>query len=603
MRSSRPGRSLRIAGWLRFRHEIARLAVEQAIGAHRRRALHARILAALEAAGCDDDAQMAFHAEGGDDGPAALRYASAAAHRAAELASHREAAAQFERALRFAAGESPATAAGLCDGLAYELGLLDRWQDAAGAGERALALWRQAGDRLREGATLRQLFHTMWRLGRGPEATAAAEAAVTILEPLGPSTELAWAYASLAADWVEDGQDDAAIELSRRAQALAESLNAPEVLSYALNTEACAASSTDGGWTAPMHRALEIAISEGLQAQAGRAYANLHAIYCRQRRFAEADRCFAEGIAYCDEHDIGTYGACLRGEQAGALEKMGRWEESASLSEELLAGGASPVNRINPLTNLGKVRARQGASGCWECLDEAAAAADGTGEPRQIVPVRLTRAEAHWLGGETAEAIREAELADDVCARCDAWERGAVAAWLRRTGSRRPPRGEVAEPYRLQVAGDWKEAARQWSGLGCPYEAALAMHDATDETALREALRMFIGLGASAAAQRTRQKMRRLGIRSIPAGPRAATRAHPVGLTRREREVLDLICAGHANAEIAAKLFISIKTVDHHVSAVLAKLDAPTRDVAASHAARLGLVGAAEYGERRRKTG
>jgi DNA-binding CsgD family transcriptional regulator len=88
--------------------------------------------------------------------------------------------------------------------------------------------------------------------------------------------------------------------------------------------------------------------------------------------------------------------------------------------------------------------------------------------------------------------------------------------------------------------------------------------------------------------------MRRLGIRSIPAGPRTATRADPLGLTRREREVLDLICAGHTNAEIAAKLFISPKTVDHHVSAVLAKLDAPTREVAATHAARLGLASAAE---------
>ena len=110
---------------------------------------------------------------------------------------------------------------------------------------------------------------------------------------------------------------------------------------------------------------------------------------------------------------------------------------------------------------------------------------------------------------------------------------------------------------------------------------------------MREALNIFTGLGASAAAQITRHKMRRLGIRSIPAGPRSTTREHPLGPTRREREVLDLICAGHTNAEIAAKLFISAKTVDHHVSAVLAKLDAPTRDVAASYAARLGLAGAA----------
>ena len=152
-----------------------------------------------------------------------------------------------------------------------------------------------------------------------------------------------------------------------------------------------------------MRRALQIAITEGLQTQAGRAYANMHALYCRQRRFDEAERCFAEGIAYCDEHDIGTYSACLRGERTSALEMTGRWEESASLGIELLAdGGASPVNRINPLTSLGQGPRAAGAPGCWGCLDEAAAAAEGSGEPKYVVLVRLARAEAYWLEGEPA---------------------------------------------------------------------------------------------------------------------------------------------------------------------------------------------------------
>jgi DNA-binding CsgD family transcriptional regulator/tetratricopeptide (TPR) repeat protein len=580
---------------LRFRHEIARLAVEQAISPHRRRFIHARVLDALAAGGCDDDARLAFHAEGAGDGPAVVRYASAAARQAAELASHRESAAQFERALRFAAGAAPAVVAELHGGLARELGLLDRWEDALDAVERSLGLWRQAGDRLRESAALQQLSVTMWRLCRGAESRSAAEAAVAVAEPLGPSTELAWAYARLGALVMEDGQRDAAIGHSRRARALAESLGVPEVLSYALNTEACAIADQGGDWTRPMRRALQIAIAEGLQTQAGRAYANTYAVYCRQRRFDEAERCFAEGIAYCDEHDIGTFSACLRGERAAALEKTGRWEESASLSLELLTrGGASPVNRINPLTSLGTVRARQGAAGCWGWLDEAAATAEGSGEPLYLVLVRLARAEAHWLAGEPAAAIREAELADDVCDGLDAWGRGAVAVCLRRTGSRRPPRGDLAEPCRLQTEGAHEQAARLWTSLGCPYEGALALYDTAQETGLRAALTILTDLGATAAARLTRQKMRRLGIQSIPAGPRLATRAHPLGLTPRERDVLRLICAGHTNAEIAAKLFISAKTVDHHVSAVLAKLDAPNRSVAAAHAARLGLADAAE---------
>jgi DNA-binding CsgD family transcriptional regulator len=418
---------------------------------------------------------------------------------------------------------------------------------------------------------------------------------VAILEPLGPSAELAWAYAGLASMRALHGQNDAAIGLARQAQALAESLSVPGALSDALNTEGCAIGNQGGDWAVAMHRALEVAMAADMQTQAGRAYSNLHASYYGERRFAEADKVFTEGIAYCNEHDLGTYGICLRGGRTGALELQGRWDESASLSEELLThSGASPVNRIVPLRTLGLIRARQGTRGCWGFLDEAAATAERNGEPQFLVSARLARAEAHWLAGQLDLARREAELADDVCAQCDQWDRGAVAAWLRRTGSPRPPRSDLAEPFRLQAAGNWAQAADSWTRLGCPYETALALYDAPDEAALRDALKILTGLGASATAQIIRQKMRLLGIRSIPRDPRPATRAHPLGLTRREREVLELICAGNTNAEIAAKLFISVKTVDHHVSAVLAKLDAPTREIAASHAARLGLAGAAE---------
>ena len=117
--------------FLRFRHEIARLAVEQAIPARRRAAIHGQILTALRSAGPPDDAQLAFHAEGADDAAAVLRYAPAAARRAAALGSHREAVAQFERALRFTAGTDEATVAGLYDELSDELKLLDRAEEAA----------------------------------------------------------------------------------------------------------------------------------------------------------------------------------------------------------------------------------------------------------------------------------------------------------------------------------------------------------------------------------------------------------------------------------------------------------------------------------------
>jgi DNA-binding NarL/FixJ family response regulator len=111
-----------------------------------------------------------------------------------------------------------------------------------------------------------------------------------------------------------------------------------------------------------------------------------------------------------------------------------------------------------------------------------------------------------------------------------------------------------------------------------------------DEAAQRAALGIFDRLGAGPAAERLRQALRASGVRGIPRGPRASTRENAAGLTNRQLEVLALIADGLSNSEIAERLFISPKTVDHHVGAVLAKLDARTRAEAASRAIHSGLI-------------
>jgi DNA-binding CsgD family transcriptional regulator len=215
-------------------------------------------------------------------------------------------------------------------------------------------------------------------------------------------------------------------------------------------------------------------------------------------------------------------------------------------------------------------------------LLDVAALTDASAEPQWITPARLARAEAYWLAGDTGLARAEARLAGIAAETITVWDRGEAASWQRRLGGGEGPPAPVAEPFQRAFDGYPEKAAQLWRDLGCPYQAGLTLYDTDEERLLRQALELFTELRATAAVKVIRLKMRRLGIKSIPVGPRSATRADPRGLTRREHEILTLVGDGLTSAEIASRLFISAKTVDHHVAAAVAKLGAPTRTAAAA---------------------
>jgi DNA-binding CsgD family transcriptional regulator len=232
--------------------------------------------------------------------------------------------------------------------------------------------------------------------------------------------------------------------------------------------------------------------------------------------------------------------------------------------------------------------ARRGQDGYWPYLDEAMDLAIGLDEPEWLLFVQLARIEAYWLEGRLDAARAELDRVRDASAGVIVPSQRWVALWARRlTGAAEPI---DLEPFASQVAGDAEHAAELWHRLGYRYEAALALLDTKDEALLRESLTRLTDLGADAAARLVRRTMRDLGIRSIPAGARTTTRAHPQGLTRREQEILQLLSEGQSNEEISASLFISVRTVEHHVSAILGKLGASTRKGAAEEARRLGLT-------------
>jgi len=162
--------------------------------------------------------------------------------------------------------------------------------------------------------------------------------------------------------------------------------------------------------------------------------------------------------------------------------------------------------------------------------------------------------------------------------------------WIWRGGGEPPPPAECAPPVALQLEGDWRGASAEFARLGCPYQAALACAEGDDPAAMLQALEALERLGARPAVKVLRRRLSALGVRGVPRGPRAARREHPFDLTVREQEILDALSLGLSNAEIGSRLFVSAKTVDHHVSSILAKLRVRSRGAAVAAARRSGLL-------------
>src|SRR6266542_4355890 len=250
---------------------------------------------------------------------------------------------------------------------------------------------------------------------------------------------------------------------------------------------------------------------------------------------------------------------------------------------------------------LALVRARRGDPGVDDALDYEMQRDDASAGPLRPAPapppmskmyLAAARAEIAWLKGDPAAVVAATEEALDVAVRARAsWIVGELACWRWRAGHQQRIAVDPAEPYALQMRGEWARAAELWTEIGCPYEAALALADADEEAALRQALAELQRLGAQTAAAIVARRLRDRGVRGLPRGPRPSTRENPAGLTARELEVLALVAQGLRNAEIAERLVLAEKTVDHHVSAILRKLGARTRGEASAEAARLGFIG------------
>jgi DNA-binding CsgD family transcriptional regulator len=589
-----------------FRHELARQAVAADVPPAHASVLHGRILKFLGATDAVDPARLSFHAAAAGDAAAVLRYAPIAGRLAATLGAHREAAEQFGRALSHAADAPAAQRAELWEGRTDACERM-HWMKAFASGEesqaealeassQAIELWRAVGNAERAAAVMARRSHMLWYAGRRVEARDVARAAEAMLEPLPPGPAPAEAYTALARVRMLSYDDAYALSLGTTAVTYAQEYGDGTTLAHAFGVVGRL------HWTTNPDRAVEL-LTAGLAAArdagddltAALTLCNLGAGAAEIRRYQLAERWLGEAVAWCTERDFDTLRDHALSWQARCHLEQGRWAEATQTSTSALHtvadGPAAGVGQSLALTVVGRLRSRRGDPDAQTPLDAAWSLVANSDDIRRLWPVAAARAERAWLAG-TGEQIEEL-VTTTYRLSIDAehpWATGELGDWLRVAGAATDPDARVAAPYALQATGDWVGAAQAWRELGCPYETALALAEVDDSERQLDALHQLQSYGAWPAAELLARRLREGGERRLPRRPRRATRANPAQLTGRQLDVLGLLAEGLSNADIAARLHISSKTVDHHVSAILAKLGVGNRQDAARWADELGVT-------------
>jgi DNA-binding CsgD family transcriptional regulator/tetratricopeptide (TPR) repeat protein len=521
------------------------------------------------------------------------------------LGAHREAAEGYRLALRWSDAvvvETGPHRAELLESLAYECYLTDELDEALDARRRALDLAERIGDPVASGRNQCWISRLCWPLGRHADSEAFAARAVATLEQAhedGP--ELAMAYSNLAQRRLLAGDTPAAVAAGNRAIELARRIGDRVVEIDALNNvgTALTAVDDDAEGTRLLHRSLDLALLDDVHALAARAWTNLGGIAVSNCRLADADLLLRAGVDWCVERDLDFWTLHMQAWLARSLAEQGRLSEAADLSENVLQRPhLSAITRMIAASVAGIAACRQGRPGEGRLAEALALATGGGSEdrPLPVSPARVevawlaARAEAAWLTRRVPDIVEEVDRAwPAALALRNSWTLGELSWWLAVAGLRRSTPAPVAAPFALMLDGSWREAARAWHGLGCPLWEAIALGASADLADGRRAAEILDRLGAVAVRDALFRSRQEKGI-PVPRGPRGSAADHPARLTDRELEVLGQLARGRTNAAIAQELFLSEKTVGHHVSAILRKLDEPTRAGAVAAAMRRQII-------------
>jgi DNA-binding CsgD family transcriptional regulator len=570
-----------------FRHELARMAVEESLSEAKRNKLNSQVLNILIDQKNIDHllARIIHHASKAGNREAILKYAPMAAKQASLLGAHKMAAKHYLTALQYSDQLEPDEKLTLLEARSYECFLTGQVSEAIESSEAVLKMLKQFPDPLREGEIYRRLSRILWYDCQDAKGEEYLDKAIEIFEKLPPGKHLAMVYSNKSQTYAIREETETALYWGYKSVELAQQIKSLEVEVHALNNVGTVKMLVeDETGEKDLIKSLEIALQNDLYEDATRAYVNLGSVHLQRRNLQAAIKYFSIGLEYGNEKDIYVYSLCIAGHYAKAKLHRGDWDESIELANSVLKQeSVPPGNTVMPLNVVGLIRARRNDPGALKLIDEAVKMALQMGELEKVVSTASAKAEYYWLQNKLSELIDELNLIyDRIRNSNNRWAIGEIAYWLWKAGGLTKIPEMIAKPFQLQIEHKWNEASELWEELHCPYEQALALSEGNEE-AQKKALEIFDKLGAAASSQLIKQKMRESGIRSIPKGPRQSTKENFAGLTTRQYEVLKLVATGMSNSEIADNLYISAKTVDHHVSAIFSKLNIHSRVEAAAY--------------------
>jgi DNA-binding CsgD family transcriptional regulator/tetratricopeptide (TPR) repeat protein len=578
-----------------FKHDLYRRAIEETINPIQTRLFHKEILdlVLMDQVPAVDNVRIVHYAKMAEDSEKIVEYAPKAAADASKLGAHEEAATFYKMAL--ASSIHPEEhIINLSEKYAYECYLTNQIREAITTSENTLAYFQKNKNLIKEGDTLRFLSRLWWLEGQREKAEIYALKAIEVLENGNPTRERALSYSNFAQLKMLAYQADEAVIWAKKAIQLAGKLNDIEIICHALNNMGTAQLHQPERFRegqANLLKSLKIGLENGFHEHVARAYTNLSSAQIFINNYEDGYKYLMDGIDYCEERDLDSWTYYMLSWKAQAELDRGNWKEAEKICDRLLESKIQSIVKIGTLVVKFTLNIRRGNRVYVAMLHEAGEMALRSGELQRIIPVLSAYLEYYWLyRGEIPQLIIDKAI-DLLIKSGDPWSWGKLIFWAKKCRINIDLNKVPSLPalYELINNDNWEEAGREWEKRGCPYYHAICLMECGIEEK-KKALMILKSLETVATEDKLKRELRELGFKTIPRGPRKSTRMNLAQLTNRQVEVLSLLKEGYSNHEIAEQLFVSRKTIDHHVSAILSKLEVKSRNKAVQEAINLGIL-------------